>query len=72
LFIATTVAFLLAVEVGFRMGRYRRSRRAGDQKPQVGSVMAASLALLAFFLAFTFSMADSRFDDRKKLVLEEP
>jgi hypothetical protein len=33
--------------------------------------MAASLGLLAFFLAFTFGMAGSRFDDRKKLVLEE-
>ena len=71
LFVATAVVFLLAIEVGFHIGRYRRSRRAGDQKSQVGSVMAASLGLLAFFLAFTFGMAGSRFDDRKKLVLEE-
>ena len=71
LFIATVMVFLLAVEVGFRVGRYRRSRRQADQKSQVGSVMAASLALLAFFLAFTFGMAGSRFDKRKKLVLEE-
>jgi hypothetical protein len=33
--------------------------------------MAASLGLLAFFLAFTFGIAGSRFDDRKKLVIEE-
>ena len=68
---ATAAAFLIAVEVGFRIGRYRRSRREGDQKSQVGSVMGASLGLLAFFLAFTFGMAGSRFDERKKLVLEE-
>jgi hypothetical protein len=69
---ATAAVFLIAVEVGFRIGRrYRRSRREGDQKSQVGSVMAASLGLLAFFLAFTFGMAGSRFDDRKRLVHEE-
>jgi hypothetical protein len=33
--------------------------------------MGASLGLLAFFMAFTFSMAASRFDARKTLVLEE-
>lgn len=71
LFVATAVVFMLAVEVGFRIGSYRRSRREDDQKSQVGSVMAASLGLLAFFLAFTFGIASSRFDDRKKLVLEE-
>ena len=70
-FVATAAVFLLAVEVGFRIGSYRRSRREDDQKSQVGSVMAASLGLLAFFLAFTFGIASSRFDDRKKLVLEE-
>ena len=70
-FVSTAAVFLLAVEVGFRIGSYRRSRREDDQKSQVGSVMAASLGLLAFFLAFTFGIASSRFDDRKKLVLEE-
>jgi hypothetical protein len=71
LFVATAVVFLLAAEVGFRIGRYRHSRREAAQKSQVGSIMAASLGLLAFFLAFTFGIASSRFDDRKKLVLEE-
>jgi hypothetical protein len=33
--------------------------------------MGASFGLLAFFMAFTFSMAGSRFDVRKTLVLEE-
>ena len=71
LFVATAVVLLLAVEVGFRIGSYRRSRREDDQKSQVGSIMAASLGLLAFFLAFTFGIANSRFDARKKLVVEE-
>jgi len=37
----------------------------------MNTILGASLALLAFFLAMTFSMAGSRFDTRKKLVLDE-
>jgi hypothetical protein len=37
----------------------------------VGTILGASLGLLAFFLAFTFNMAGSRYDARKKLVLDE-
>jgi len=36
-----------------------------------GSVVAASLGLLAFMLAFTFSIAANRFSDRKQLLLDE-
>jgi hypothetical protein len=37
----------------------------------VGSIIGATLGLLAFILAFTFGVAASRFDTRKQLVLEE-
>jgi hypothetical protein len=37
----------------------------------VGTIVAASLGLLAFLLAFTFGMAASRFDTRQTLVLDE-
>lgn len=37
----------------------------------LGTILGASLGLLAFFLAFTFNMAGSRYDARKNLVLEE-
>ena len=36
-----------------------------------GSVVAASLGLLAFMLAFTFNIAANRFSDRKQLLLDE-
>ncbi len=36
-----------------------------------GSVIAVSLGLLAFMLAFTFGIAANRFDTRKQLVLDE-
>jgi hypothetical protein len=70
-FIATAVVFLVAVEFGFRIGLYKFARRDSGQKSQVGTIMGASLALLAFFMAFTFGMASSRQDTRKSLVLEE-
>src|SRR5262249_43004420 len=38
---------------------------------QVGAIQAAVLALLGLLLGFSFSMAVSRFDARKQLVVEE-
>ena len=67
----TVAVVLLAVEVGFRLGR-RRGRRAEHEKESpVGAAVAATLALLGFMLAFTFSIAGSRFDARRQAVLDE-
>lgn len=71
LFICTAALFIIAAEGGFRFGRYYSSRRKQVPKPQVNTILGASLALLAFFLAIMFSMAGSRFDTRKQLVLDE-
>ncbi len=71
IYIGTAVFLLLSLEVGYQIGRYERSRShdAGDtsQGPMVGSL----LTMLAFVLAFSFSMAASRFDLRKQNVLNE-
>jgi len=72
-FSLTIVVSLLAVETGFRLGRYH-SEKHKDQPAQSGpsgAMVTATLALLAFMLAFTFGMASSRFDARRLLVLEE-
>ena len=66
-----TGLFSLAVELGFRAGKFKHARTEEAQNPQVSTILGASLGLLAFFLAFTFSMAGSRYDDRKKMVLNE-
>jgi len=71
LIIAITVLFSIAVELGFRVGKFKHDRLEDAQNPQVSTILGASLGLLAFFMAFTFSMAGSRYDDRKKLVLDE-
>jgi hypothetical protein len=69
-FLANVAVVLAAIEGGFRLGQYRR-RRLEEDKPPVGEVVAATLALLAFLLAFTFGLAASRFDVRRGLVIDE-
>jgi len=71
LVIVTAMFFSMAVEFGFRVGKFKHERLEEGQSPQVSTILGASLGLLAFFLAFTFNMAGSRYDARKKLVLDE-
>ena len=71
LFIITTLVFSIASELGFRVGKFIHERLKREQNPMVGTILGASLGLLAFFLAFTFNMAGSRFDARKHLVIDE-
>ncbi len=71
LFIATIAVVVLAVEGGYRLGAYRRRRSDQEKEAPVGSIVAATLGLLAFMLAFTFGLAASRFDARRLVVLDE-
>ncbi|MET0984926.1 MAG: hypothetical protein ABW034_05905 [Steroidobacteraceae bacterium] len=60
------------MEIGYRLGRRHRASGVDEaRKSHVGALEAALLGLLALLLGFTFSMAVSRFDTRKSLVLEE-
>ncbi len=71
LFIITAAIVLLSIELGWRLGNYRRQRSEEENKAPVNAAVGAILGLLAFLLAFTFSMAASRFDTRKQNVLLE-
>lgn len=71
IFLVTVAVILLSIEGGFRLGAYRRRRSEGEDKPPVGEMVAATLALLAFILAFTFGLAGSWFDVRRRLVIDE-
>jgi hypothetical protein len=73
LFIIATLLFSIAAGLGFRIGKheYDRLEKEKEQGPQVTTILGASLSLLAFFLAFTFNMAVSRYDARRSLVVEE-
>lgn len=60
-----------AGEVGYRVGRRRRASIDEATRSQIGTIEGGILALLGLLLAFTFSMAVSRFDARKQLVVAE-
>jgi hypothetical protein len=66
------LAFMLAVtEIGFRLGRRSEPNTPDKTKPLVSTVEAAILAVLGLLLGFTMSMAVTRFEARKQLVLGE-
>ncbi|MGD9635129.1 MAG: hypothetical protein AB7G28_01550 [Pirellulales bacterium] len=70
MFVATVGVVLVAVEIGYQLGRYRRTHAPETDAP-VGAMVGATLGLLAFILAFTFGLAASRFDERRRTVLDE-
>ncbi len=70
LFAVTVTLIFVAVEAGYRLGRYRRVHLPEKEAP-VGAMAAAMLGLLAFMLAFTFGLAASRFDERRRTILNE-
>lgn len=70
-FLIATVVGLLALEGGYRFGRWRHARQSEEKEAPVAAMVASLLGLLAFMLAFTFGMAAARFDARRTAVLEE-
>jgi hypothetical protein len=71
LFIAILLVVLLSIEFGYRLGKYRRSRREDEKEAPLGTMVGATLGLLAFVLAFTFGLAAARFDTRRQALLDE-
>ena len=67
----TAAIVLVAFEVGFLLGGRRQPLAGQEPEGPLGAMVGATLGLLAFVLAFTFSMAESRFDTRKQLVVDE-
>nr|NLI50962.1 hypothetical protein [Propionibacterium sp.] len=68
--LALFVACFAASEVAYRLGR-RGSATVGSRKEHYVSVQAMMAALLGLLLAFTVSMAVSRFESRKAAVVDE-
>ena len=62
---------MLAVESGYHSGQWRRARVSDEKDAPVAAMVGSILGLLAFMLAFTFSLAATRFDARRQAVLEE-
>lgn len=70
LLLATIGLVAIALEAGVRLGRWHQLR-AGGKAEVSGAMVGATMALLAFMLAFTFNGAAGRHDVRKGLVIEE-
>jgi len=60
---------LAMLELGRRIGESRRAR--GEQISGLGAIEGAVFALMGLLIAFTFSGAAARFDERRHLVVEE-
>lgn len=71
LFIGTVLFVVVAMEAGFRLGRFMRRKSKGEKESSVSSIEASILGLLAFMLAFTFGLVSNRFEERKSLVRQE-
>jgi hypothetical protein len=71
LFAVILFVILLSVECGYRLGKYRRARHEQEKQAPVGTMVGATLGLLAFILAFTFGLAAARFDARRQVLLDE-
>jgi hypothetical protein len=65
------IVLLSATEIGFRRGVAVRSQIEDPVKSHYWTLLAGVMGLLALLLAFTFSMASSRYEARKKLLVEE-
>jgi len=61
---------LLGTEVGFQAGRAWK-RRVAEPDTVIGPMVAATLGLVGFLLAFMTSMAADRFGVRRGLILDE-
>ena len=62
---------MLSVEVGRRIGRYRYATDKDSFSQGLGAAEGAIFALLGLLIAFTFSGAASRFEDRRHLITQE-
>ncbi|QDT57049.1 hypothetical protein Pan44_51140 [Caulifigura coniformis] len=71
-FFPLTVAVVhCVIELGYRLGRFRRDVTPDEKEAPVGAMSAAALGLLAFFLAFTFGFTGARFEERRSALIDE-
>ena len=71
LFILTFALMVVMLELGFQFGQRKRAKVVKAQTAQVRALMGATLGLLAFMLAFTFSGAQKHFENRMQLQIDE-
>ena len=70
-YVGVFMLMLVFCEIGYQIGERGLSRQDKDASTSLGPMVGGLLAMLAFVLAFTFSLASSQHDIRKKNVLDE-
>jgi len=65
------VSMTLCIIIGRRVGLWRIKKYGESDNPVSSTTVSALFGLLAFLLAFTFGMSSSRFDTRRKNVVDE-
>ncbi len=71
IFLLTIVVVLFSIWIGALLGGRRRRQPDHETESSLGTIIGATLGLLAFMLAFTFGMAAERLQTRKQLLLDE-
>lgn len=69
-FVFSLVVLWLSVQIGAKVGTRLRPPRE-EERDDLGLVISSSLTLLALIIGFSFSMAVSRYDQRKNYEEEE-
>jgi hypothetical protein len=71
LLLAAIGVFVVALEVGYRLGFRRQAKTDEPDKTHANALHGAVLGLLALLLGFTFAMAVSRYETRKTLMVDQ-
>lgn len=67
----TCIFLFLVFEIGVFLGRRHRIRSEFENITIVSSIVGAMIGLLVFLLVFTFSLAATKFDNRRDLIVDE-
>jgi hypothetical protein len=65
------LGMLILLETGRRLGLSRRAKESEGERGNLGTIEGAVFALFGLMVAFTFSGAASRFNEKRMLVAEE-
>lgn len=71
LFLASVTLFLFVFEIGYRIGKRQKGNTDEATKSWVATIDGAILTMLSLLLAFSFGMAEHRFDARRELLIDE-
>src|SRR4051794_26727449 len=71
LIVGFAAAMMLTLELGYRVGRWRRSSNPIQSPMSTAALEASVFGLMGLLIAFTFYGAATRFDARRILIVHE-